>query len=112
MKELLQQLFRKYSEGELSLKDEIKLSEILADKNNTDAEQFLQDEWLLQLESESISHRNLWPILDQVHHRIRLNDNSKLFHTPWWLTFQRVAAILIVPLLISFLAYIFTRTEK
>jgi ferric-dicitrate binding protein FerR (iron transport regulator) len=112
MKELLQHLFRRYSEGNLSLKDEIELSEILADKTNSDAEQFLQDEWLLQLESESISHRNLWPILDQVHHRIRLNDNSKWVQSNWWITFQRVAAILIVPLLISFLAYIFTRTEK
>ena len=112
MKELLQHLFRRYSEGNLSLKDEIKLSEILADKTNSDAEQFLQDEWLLQLESESISTKNLRAILDQVHHRIRLNEHSKRFQSNWWLTFQRVAAILIVPLLISFLAYIIIRSEK
>ena len=112
MKELLQHLFRRYSEGNLSLKDEIKLSEILADQNNSDAEQFLHDSWVSQLESESISNRNLQPILDQVHHRIRLNDNSKRFQSNWWLTFQRVAAILIVPLIMSFLAYFFTRSEK
>ncbi len=112
MKELLQHLFRRYSEGNLSLKDEIKLSEILADKTNSDAEQFLQDEWHLQLESESISNKNLRAILDQVHHRIRLNDHRKRFQSNWWLTFQRVAAILIVPLLISFLAYIIIRSEK
>ena len=112
MKELLQHLFRKYSEGELSMKDEIKLSEILADKNNSDAEKFLHDEWHLQIESESNSNRNLQPILDQVHHRIRLNDSNKWSKSNWLQIFQRVAAILILPLLISFLAYIFNRSEE
>ena len=112
MKEILQHLFRRYSEGNLSLKDEIKLSEILADPNDIDAEQFLHDSWVSQLESESISNRNLQPLLDQVHHRIRLNDNSKRVQSNWWISFQRIAAILIVPLILSFLAYFFTRSEK
>jgi len=112
MKELLQHLIQKYSEGILSLKDEIKLSELLADKKNSDAELFLHDAWLSQLESESVSTRNLQPLLDLVHHRIRLNEGKKLNQTYWWQSFQRVAAILILPLLLSFFAYIYTRSDK
>jgi len=112
MKGHLQYLIQKYSEGKLNLKEQIELSELLAGKINSPAEQILLDDWESQLESEVISNRNLKPILDQIHHRIRLNENSKLKQLNWRQTFQRVAAVLFIPLLLSFSVYFYFQSEK
>ncbi len=112
MKKHLENLLQKYSEGKLNLKEQIELSEQIADEQNHTAEQVLHDDWKLQLESEIISSCNFQPILDSVHHRIRLNESNKLIHLNFWQTFQRIAAILIFPLLLSFLAYFYFQSEK
>ncbi|MDD2303333.1 MAG: DUF4974 domain-containing protein [Prolixibacteraceae bacterium] len=105
MKQPLQHLIQKYSEGSISLKEQIELSEQLADPGNRNAEEILHDDWESQLESNSNSDYDLKPVLDQVHHRIRLNETHKPAGIHWVQAFQRVAAILIFPLLFSFLAY-------
>lgn len=105
--ERLQYLLQKYLKGKLSLKDQIELSEQLADKKNRIAEEILLDDWEMELDSELTSNRNLNRVLDQVHHRIRLNEKTTQKQLPIWHTFQRVAAILIFPLLLSFLAYFY-----
>lgn len=107
-----QHIIQKYSEGNLNLKEQIELSELLADPKNDQAEQILRDDWKTQLESEVILNRNLKSVLDQVHHRIHLNENSKTKLLNWIQTFQRVAAILFIPLLLSFMAYLYSQTEK
>ena len=103
MKESLQYMIQKYSEGSLTLKEQIELAELLADKKNSMTEQILLDDWKLKLESEIIFNRNLKPLLDKIHHRIHLNEVSKVKQINWIQTFQRVAAILFLPLLLSFL---------
>jgi transmembrane sensor len=105
--EQLRHLLQKYSEGKISLKEQIELSEQLADKKNTIAKQTLLDDWKIQLESDRILDRNFDLLLDKVHHRIRLNESSNKPNFSFWNTFQRVAAILIFPLLLSFLAYLY-----
>jgi transmembrane sensor len=112
MKERLQYLIQKYSEGKLELKEQIELSELLADDKNSQAEQFLNEDWESRLEAEIISNRNFKPTLDKVHHRIRLNENNKLIQFSFSKTFQRVAAILIIPLLLTFVGYIYTQSGK
>ena len=112
MKERLQYLIQKYSEGKLELKEQIELSELLADDKNSQAEQFLNEDWESRLEAEIISNRNFKPTLDKVHHRIRLNENNKLIQFSFSKTFQRVAAILIIPLLFTFVGYIYTQSGK
>lgn len=111
MKQPLQHLIQKYSEGTISLKEQIELSEQLADPGNRNAEEILHDDWESQLESNSSSGYNLKPVLDRVHHRIRLNEAHKPAGIHWLQAFQRVAAILIFPLLFSFLAYFYFQSK-
>lgn len=107
MKQQLQHLIQKYSEGKLALKEQIDLSEQLSDRQNQVAEEVMNEDWESQLYSESAPDRNLKPILDRVHHNIRLNEGNKLIRLNWIQGFQRVAAILIIPLLLSFLGYFY-----
>ncbi len=111
MKIYLQQLIQKYLDGKINLKEQIALSELLADPKNIHAEEIMNDEWKSQLDNEIISNWNLKPVLDQVHHRIRLNDNNKPKQMNWTLTFQRIAAVLIIPLLLSFLTYYYFQSR-
>ena len=109
----LQQLIQKYSEGKINLEEQIELSELLADPKNEHAEEILNDEWKLQLETTIISNRNLKPVLDQVHHRIRLNESiNKSKQLNWIETFQRFAAVFIIPLFLSFLTYYYFQSGK
>jgi transmembrane sensor len=112
MKQNIHHLIRKYSEGDISLKEQIELSEQLADSENSAAEKILHQDWQAGLESENISDRDMKPILDRVHHQIRLNETSSKNQLNWWTTFQRVAAILILPLLLSFLAYYYLQSNQ
>jgi ferric-dicitrate binding protein FerR (iron transport regulator) len=105
MNERLQYLVQKHFEGKLTLKENIEFSESLADQKNLDVEHLLDDAWQSQLKSEFTLNRNFSSILDKVHHHIRLNEIIKPKQFSWALTFQRVAAILIIPLLLSFVAY-------
>lgn len=111
MKEQLKHIIQRYSEGKLTLKEQIDLSEQLADGQNREAEQILLEDWELQFESDSIPTYDLTTILDKVHHLIRLNEEDKAIRITWIQTFQRVAAILILPLLFSFLAYFYFQTK-
>jgi len=107
MKQHLQHLIQKDSEGKLTLKEQIDLSEQLSDRQNQVSEEVLNEDWESQFYSESDSDRDLKPILDRVHHRIRLNEGNKPTLFNWVQGFQRVAAILIIPLLLSFIGYFY-----
>lgn len=111
MKKQIQHLIQKYLEGKLTLKEQIELSEQLADEQNSAAEQMLHDDWQSQLASGTLQDRDLKPILDKVHHRIRLDEGKKPIRLNWWQGFQRAAAILIIPLALSFLAYFYFQTK-
>lgn len=112
MKEQLRNLIQKYSIGKLTIKEQIELSEQLADVQNKEAEGILLNEWNLQLESNLSSNRDLTPILDKIHHRIHLNETNKVIRYNWWQTFQRIAAILIFPVLVSFLVYFYSQNNS
>jgi transmembrane sensor len=112
MKEHLQHLIQRNSEKKLNLKEQIEFSELLADKNSSFAEQVLFDDWKSQLDKEVISNWNYKLLLDKVHQRIIANESSKLKQLNFGQTFQRVAAILILPLLLSFVIYFYTHSEK
>lgn len=112
MKEHLQNLLGKQSEGNISLKEHIELSELLADQKNRTAEQLLNEDWHAQLDYETDSLPNFNSLLDRVHHRIRLNEDGSESTFSWWFTFQRIAAILILPVLFSFLGYYYFHSEK
>ena len=106
-KEELKELIQRYSQGKLSLKEQIELSEQLADPQSREAEQLINDDWKLQLESGIDPDYDLRPILDQIHYRMGLNEANPKVRLSWVQTFQRIAAILIFPLLLSFMAYFY-----
>lgn len=106
------QLLHKQAEGRISLHEQIELSELMADPGNLTAEKMLHDDWENEFHQESKPLHNHEALLDKVHHRIRLNEDTKVIRTNWMSTFQRIAAILIVPLLLSFLAYFYYQSEK
>lgn len=107
MKEQLKYLIQEYSIGKLTIEEQIELSSQLADPQNKEAEGILFNDWNLQLESNSLSNRDLKPTLDKIHHHIHLNETNKVIRLNWWQIFQRIAAILIFPLVLSFLAYFY-----
>jgi ferric-dicitrate binding protein FerR (iron transport regulator) len=111
MKEQLQQIIRKYSEGKLSLSEQIDLAEQLADEQNQDAQELLHKDWINQLNSASVFSENLNPILDKVHHKIHIietcNSNKKI----WLKNFQRIAAILVFPLFVSLLVCLYFQNK-
>lgn len=106
------QLLQKQAEGRISLHEQIELAELMADPDNLSAEKIFRDDWQNQLDQESTALNNSEVLLDRVHHRIRLNEDKKVIQTNWLMTFQRIAAILIIPLLLSFLAYYYFQSEK
>ncbi len=106
MKEEIKDIIEKYSKGKLSFKEYIDLADQLSGKHSTYTEEILYSDWKSQLASETIIDRNLNAILDKVHHRIRLNESRKPIQINLIHSFQRVAAFLIFPLLLS-LAYLY-----
>lgn len=112
MKEHLQNLIQKYSDEKLTLKEQIELSELMADKNNPHVEQSLRESWQTFLVSEGVNNRNLQSILNQVHHRIRLNENDQVKRTSLLVVLQRIAAVLIIPLLLAFFVYIYMQSDQ
>jgi Fe2+-dicitrate sensor, membrane component len=111
MEEKIRHLIKKHIEGSSSLKEQIELSELLADPGNKTVEQILSREWSEFLTMEPQQKYDHKLLLDRVHHQIRLKENIKNTQTRLVRIFQRVAAILILPLLFSFLAYYFIHSK-
>ncbi len=112
MKEQLSHLIQKNTEGKLTLKEQIELSEQLSDDKNSAADELLLQDWQERLKSGINPDHDLTPVLDRVHHQIRINETESKKQSSWWIGFQRVAAILILPLLFSFLAYYFMQGKQ
>lgn len=104
--ENIQQLLKKYSEGKITPKEMIELSEQLNDGQSDVAEKFLLKDWEAALESKEIPVHNLKPMLHEIHHRIRLNENKPLgYFGSLWRNFQQIAAIIVIPLLVALLVF-------
>ncbi len=107
MESNIQNLIRKYLEGGLTLKEQIELSETIADERNEAVEQILDEDWHSYPELNPDQNFNQRSLLDRIHHLIRIKENTITPRPGWWNVFQRVAAILILPLICSFLLFYF-----
>lgn len=105
-------IFSNYFSGKLNLKDQITLSEKIADPQNKEVDDFIRNDWKTQLESEDTTFYHLDHVLDKVHHHIRLSERKATIVLNGWNYFQRIAAILIFPLLLSFAAYYYFSQQK
>lgn len=104
--ENIQQLLKKYSEGKITPKEMIELSELLNDGQSDVAEKILSKDWKTMIESDGIPTRNLKPMLHEIHHRIRLKENKPAsYFGSLWRNFQQIAAIIIIPLLAALLVF-------
>ncbi len=108
----INQLLRKQEEGRINLQEQIELSELLANSSDLATENMLRNDWQILLDQESKALSNSATLLDKVHHQIRLNEDAKVIRPNWLSAFQRIAAILIVPLLLSFIGYFYYQSSK
>ncbi|HET6560190.1 MAG TPA: FecR domain-containing protein [Prolixibacteraceae bacterium] len=104
--ENIQQLLKKYSEGEITSREMIELSEQLNDGQSDLAEKILSKDWKAAFESDEMSARNLKPLLHEIHHRIRLKETKPAsYFGLLWRNFQQIAAIIVIPLLVALLVF-------
>lgn len=105
MKEEFKLHIKKHLNQELTLKEEIEFAEKFADSKNRIVEEILYDDWqALQIEPASDQH-DFTALLHSVHHRIRIAE-SRVTPIKHLLNLcQKSAAILFIPLLLSFFAY-------
>jgi ferric-dicitrate binding protein FerR (iron transport regulator) len=111
MSSSIQNIFSNYFSGKLHLKDQISLSEKIAGAQSKEVDDFIRNDWETQLESEDTTVYHLDHVLDKVHHHIRLSEGKSTIVLNAWNYFQRIAAILIFPLLLSFAAYYYFSQE-
>ena len=112
MKEELSHLILKYSSDELSLKEQVEFAEQMSNSHNNTAEKILYADWKAHVESDATTGHNLEPVLHKVHHIIRLNESNNTVQINWLQNLQRVAAILLLPLLLAFSSYYFLNSRK
>jgi ferric-dicitrate binding protein FerR (iron transport regulator) len=112
MKGHLKQLIQRYSEGKLHLLEQIRLLELLADSENQLAEEVLKEDLNAHFQNEATGEKNMNPVLAKVHHKIRLNEFKLRGNISWFKSFQKIAAVLFIPLLFSFTGYIFIKDKK
>jgi ferric-dicitrate binding protein FerR (iron transport regulator) len=109
----LKQLLEEYSDGKITLKEMIELSDKINDGQSQEAEELLKEEWENQLKVEKSNARNLKPVLNEIHHRICLKENRPASRfRRWWQGFQKVAAILIIPVIVGFFVFFYSQAQS
>lgn len=105
-------LFQKYQKGQLNLKEELLLAEMISDPSNSEANQFLKDDFQNAIKSPFAEKREMKHVLHEIHHRIHLRQAEKqkgrVYHL--YQLASRVAAILFIPLLVF--SFYFFMNEK
>jgi transmembrane sensor len=71
---------------------------------------YMENQWL-DLDKEPLPEGNIDHLLDKIHHRIRLEAGPTRRHS-FTRVFQRVAAILIIPLLLGSLALYYSQSNN
>lgn len=94
---ILQRFFR----GECTRKEFLNVKSFLTDSARRDKlMELMQNHWF-DYKNESLPEENVDYILHKIHHQIRL-ENNPLSKTRFLTAFQRIAAILIIPIIITF----------
>ena len=111
--ENLKRLLGKYSKGEISLKEMIELTDQMNDEKSKKVEKMLLEDWEEHMQADGAATRDLKLVLHKVHHRIHLSETQRFSpFKRWWMGFQRVAAILIIPLIAGFIVLLTYQTNR
>ncbi|MBW6536487.1 MAG: DUF4974 domain-containing protein [Mariniphaga sp.] len=105
-------ILKRFFEGKYSRKDYLDIREkfVTAD-DDREFRELVLSHWV-EFGSMQLPEENVDNILDKIHHQIRLEENREVSRFSFMRVFQRVAAILIFPLVLSFLAYLYFQPEK
>jgi transmembrane sensor len=104
-------ILNRYFKGTYSRNDYHQIKTVFRNlENRAQLRTFLENHWS-EFAAEKISPENIDHLLDKIHHKIRLEE-KQAGKTRFFAVFQRVAAILIVPLLLAFLAVVYLQSQS
>jgi ferric-dicitrate binding protein FerR (iron transport regulator) len=105
-------ILKRFFEGKYSRNDFLAIRErFVTAEDDHEIRELLLSHWE-EFGSTRLPDENVDHILDKLQHRIRLEENKNRRGLKILNIFQRVAAILIIPVLFSFAAYLFFQQEK
>jgi len=100
------EILQRFFSGNYSRKDYLVIKEYLDDPSKEhELRKAMQRHWM-DLGKQTLPDLNIDHLLDRLQHRIRLEENNSAKRTGLWKMFQKVAAILILPLALTFVAYL------
>ncbi|MEZ5106057.1 MAG: DUF4974 domain-containing protein [Draconibacterium sp.] len=104
-------IINRFFEGKYSRKDYFYTKYIFGSlEHRTLLNQYLEKHWI-EFSTESIPRENVGYMLDKIHHKIRLDENGKE-KIRLWVAFQKFAAILFIPLLLSFFVFFYSQNKE
>jgi len=107
-------IVRKYLSGKFSLNDKAAVDEFFENEQySSELNEVLKEYWEVTTESQIENNTNLNPVLDRINHHILLHskENSNKLRMLWQF-YSRVAAILLLPILIVSLYYYLGAGDK
>ena len=104
-------ILNRYFKGTYSRKDYHQIKSVFRNlENRAQLREYLENHWS-EFATEKMPTENIDHLLDKIHHKIRLEE-KQAGKTRFLAVFQRVAAILIVPLLLAFLAVVYLQSRS
>jgi transmembrane sensor len=105
-------ILKRFFEGKYSRKDYLAIREkLVSADDDRELRELMLSHWV-EFDSTRLPDDNVDRILDKLQHQIRLEENKDARRLRFMRVFQRVAAILIFPLVLSFMAYLYFQPEK
>jgi len=105
-------ILKRFFEGKYSRKDYLAIREKLVSADDErEVRELMLSHWVefgsIRLPDDDVDH-----ILHRLQHQIRLEENKEAKKFSFFRVFQRIAAVLIVPLILSFFAYLYLQPQQ
>jgi transmembrane sensor len=101
----------RFFKGTYSRKDYHQIKSVFRNlENRAQLRAYLENHWS-EFAAEKIPPENIDHLMDKIHHKIRLEE-KQAEKIRFFSVFQKVAAILIVPLLLAFLAVVYMQSRS
>ena len=105
------EILYRFFKGKYSRKDYLAIKSVIEQpEQKEELKNLLQNHWN-EFNNEPLPKGNVDHILRKIHQQIRLEDN-RLKNNRFITVFQRIAAILIIPLILSFLAVFYFQSKS
>lgn len=100
-------ILRKYLNGKFSLNDKIHVDEFFEDiQYSSELNETLKEFWEETSSKPNVNAQDLDLILDKINHHILLNSRKQSQITKLWHLYSKVAAVLLIPVLLFALYYL------